>query len=64
MKTLTDAPERIILGSPLLKNEYGIKAFPATVLLSEDNKVEAVLTGYNAKTVKQLEQWIESKSIK
>jgi thiol-disulfide isomerase/thioredoxin len=58
-KSLKDHPKRLILGSERLKMQFGIKGFPATVLLNVDNNVEKIIYGFNASTVKQLNAWLE-----
>lgn len=58
-KSLTAYPKQLILGSPRLKKDYGIKGFPSTYLLSSDNKIEKIIVGFNRKTVATLQQWLE-----
>ncbi len=57
-KKLKAHPKSMVLGSNRIKRQFGIMGFPATVLLSADNKVEKILYGFNNKTVKQLEAWL------
>jgi thiol-disulfide isomerase/thioredoxin len=57
-KTLKAHPKSMVLGSERIKKQFGIMGFPATVLLSAENKVEKILYGFNNKTVKQLETWL------
>jgi len=52
-------PKSLVLGSNRLKKEFGVQGFPATVLLSSDNTVEKILYGFNDKTVKQLNAWLQ-----
>lgn len=59
-KSLTAHPKNLLLGSPRLKKDYGIKGFPSTYLLSADNKIEKVIVGFNRKTVATLQQWLEA----
>lgn len=56
---LSAAPKTVVLGSPLLKNLYGIKGFPATVLLNKNNQVVEQIVGFNAQTVKRLDTWLQ-----
>ncbi len=57
-KTLEAHPKSMVLGSERIKKQFGIMGFPATVLLSADNKVEKILYGFNHKTIKQLDSWL------
>ncbi len=58
-KSLKAHPKSLVLGSDRLKQEFGVQGFPATVLLSADNTVEKILYGFNEKTVKQLNAWLQ-----
>ncbi|NRB41564.1 MAG: redoxin domain-containing protein [Pseudomonadales bacterium] len=59
INSLSGSPKTVVLGSPLLKSYYDIKAFPYTVLLASDNSVEGILSGFNDRTVIQLENWLK-----
>jgi len=57
-KTLKAHPDTMVLGSERIKHQFGIQGFPASVLLSADNKVEKILYGFNEETIKQLNSWL------
>ena len=57
-KILSAHPEKMILGSERLKQQYGIEGFPFSILLSSTNVVEKILYGFSNKTVQQLEHWL------
>ncbi len=61
-KTLKAHPKLLVLGSDRLKTQFGIKGFPATVLLGPDNKVEKIIYGFNDNTIKQLSDWLKKQS--
>lgn len=57
-KTLKAHPNTMVLGSDRIKRQFGIQGFPASVLLSADNKVEKILYGFNDSTIKELNSWL------
>ncbi len=57
--SLEGAPKTVALGSPLLKEHYDIKGLPHTVLLSANNRVDGIIRGFNRKTKKQIQAWLE-----
>lgn len=59
VNSLPAYPKNTILGSFVVKQAYGVEAFPTTVLLNADNSVALVLEGYNDKTIKQLTAWLD-----
>lgn len=52
-------PSNLILGSERVKQQYDVEAFPASILLSADNKVEKVLFGFNDQTIATMEEWLK-----
>ncbi len=60
-ESLPASPNTMVLGSDRLKQQYGFadKGFPISFLLSKENKVEKILLGFNDKTIKQLNDWLE-----
>jgi len=57
-KSLSAHPKKMVLGSERIKQQYGIEAFPYSVLLSAQNKVEKVLYGFNERTINELDKWL------
>lgn len=57
-KTLKAHPDTMVLGSDRIKRQFGIQGFPASMLLSADNKIEKILYGFNDDTIKQLNAWL------
>jgi thiol-disulfide isomerase/thioredoxin len=57
-KKLKAHPKTLVLGSDRLKQQFGIKGFPASVLLDKNNKVEKILYGFDEKTIKTLKTWL------
>lgn len=62
IKTFVDrlpaAPRHTVALTHRAKEQYGIDAYPITLLINAEDKVEAVLRGLDANTVNTLERWL------
>ena len=55
---LPAAPRHTIALTHRAKEQYGIDAYPITLLINAEDKVEAVLRGLDTNTINTLERWL------
>ena len=55
---LPAAPRHTVALTHRAKEQYGIDAYPITLLINAEDKVEAVLRGLDTNTINTLERWL------
>lgn len=60
-KSLVAFPINIVLASYRIKKQFGLKGYPANMLLDKNNKIEKILYGFNESNVEIINAWLAKK---
>lgn len=57
-KILVAFPTSLVLASYRIKKQFGLKGYPANLLLDKNNKIEKILYGFNDSNIKIINTWL------
>ena len=57
-KKLIAHPKSLVLASYRIKKQFGLKGFPANLLLDKNNKIEKILYGFNERNIEIINAWL------